>query len=103
MALTKEITYSESEIKHVMGDQYSIPVTLKIMDGATEVFSKTIDVEHKTNRTIDTSINCQIVKNKFEKAIESFNGVEDIKNLSSDITTSLGTLKESLSLEKVKL
>lgn len=100
MALTKEMTYSESDIRHVMGDQYSIPVTLKIMDGATEAFSITVDVEHKTNRTIDASINSQSVKNKFEKAIESFNSLEGVKSKSSDITTSLGTLKDSLSLEK---
>lgn len=98
MALAKEMTYGE--IKHIMGDQYDIPVTLKLMDGATEVFSITINVEHKTNRTIDASINSPIVKNKFEEAIESFNGVEDVKSKSSEITTSLGTLKDSLSAEK---
>lgn len=103
MALTKEMTYNENEIKHRFGPEYYIPVTLTIMDGATEKFSVTIQVEHNINNTIDSSINHQQTKDAFQKAIsERFKNVADIKAKSTEITESLGTLKESLSLEAAK-
>lgn len=98
MALAKEMTYGE--IKHVMGDQYSIPITLKLMDGATEKFSITIDVEHKTNRTIDASINHQTVINKFEKAVLAYLGEEEIKLQNTEITEALAILKDKIPTTK---
>jgi len=98
MALTKVMTYGE--IKHVMGDQYSIPVTLKLMDGATVKFSKTIDVEHKTNRTINASINSQIVIKKFEKAVFVYLDLEEVKLLNDEITAALESLKSTIPTTK---
>ena len=98
MALTKDMTYGE--IKHVMGDQYTIPVTLKLMEGATEKFSVTIDIDHKTNRTIAESINSQAVQNDFEKAVFAYLGTEEIKALNDDITAALVTLKDNIPTTK---
>lgn len=102
MALTKEMTYDENGIKHRFGDEYLIPVTFKIMDGATEKFSVTIDVEHNIQNSIDFSINHQQTKADFRAAIKTYKEGVGIKALASEITTSLGTLKDSLSLEVQK-
>ena len=79
MALTKEMAYDENKINHVMGDQYIIPVTLNLKDGVTTVFSVTVFVEHKTNRTIAESINSLQVQNRFNKAVQSYLGIEEVK------------------------
>jgi len=96
MAVTPYMTFGE--IKHVMGDQFIIPVTLELKDGVTTVFSHSEDVEHKTSRSISESINDQQVKNKFQSAVNDFLAKEKIKAKTEDINNALNTLKASISL-----
>ena len=102
MALTKEMIYDENGITHRFGDEYLIPVTLKIMDGATEKCSITKNVEHNVMNSIDFSINHPQVKKAFEDEIKSFNDIKGITEQSLQITASLQSLKESLSLAEKK-
>lgn len=99
MALAMELSYDESKISNRFGDEYYIPVIFKIMDGATEKFSVTVQVEHNIKNDIDDSLNHPQVKKTLEDEIEKFNNTKNIVAQNSQITTSLATLKESLSLE----
>jgi len=99
MALTIELSYDETNISHRFGDEYLLPVIFKVMDGATEKFTCTIQVEHNLQNSIDDSINHPQVRKELEARIKEFNNIKDIKAANEQITTSLATLKESLSLE----
>lgn len=99
MALTIELSYDESKISHRFGDEYYIPVIFKVMDGATEKFSVTKQVEHNIKNDINDSLNHPQVKKTLEAEIKNFNNIKGIVAQNSQITTSLATLKESLSLE----
>ncbi len=99
MALSIELSYDETNISQRFGNEFYLPVIFKIMDGATEKFSVTILVEHNLQNSIDFSINHPQVKKKLEAEIKKFNDIKGIVAKNEDITTSLSTLKESLSLE----
>ena len=98
MALTKEINVLIDEIQHVSGDQYSIPVKLSALNNGAEVFSRTITVDHKTNRTIAESFAQENVRLKFQTAIDEFKGVKAIAAQAVDIENSAADLLAELNV-----
>ena len=100
MVLTKEMTYGE--VEHVMGDMFKIPVTLTLKDGASTVFTHTIDVDHKTNRTLEASITNPQVENQLTNAIEGYLDKKAIEDANTEITNALDLLKAKLPTEKQK-
>lgn len=98
MALTKVMTYGV--IKHVSGDQYTIPVTLELKDGASTVFTHSEDVEHKTTDSVMDSLTHQQVVNKFEDAVLAYLGEKEINDLNTEITQALQILSDKIPTTK---
>ena len=94
MALTKEIEVGQ--VSHVMGDQYSLPVTIKAMDGVTEVFSRTVNVDYKTNQTLAFAFSQKQVVDDFQKAIDAFKQCRIIQNKTTEIQDAALSLLNSL-------
>lgn len=98
MALTIKLTHAEP--KHVMGEQYLIPVTLEIMDGETAVFTYLYNVKHNDARTIKESLSQDEVKYDLQKAINSFFKKESVKDQATVISNELSVLQGKLEIPK---
>jgi len=94
MALTKEIEVGTPS--HVMGDQWRLPVTIKAMQGVTEVFSRTIAIDYKINQTIAQAFSKTEVAEKFQAAIDVFKMQKVIEGKTTEITNAAQTLLDSL-------
>ena len=94
MALTKQIEVGTPS--HLMGDQFSLPVTIKALDGVTEVFSKTIDIDYKTNQTIADAFSKPKVAEDFQAAINAFKMQKIIEGKTTEIQAAAQILLESL-------
>ena len=94
MALTKEIEVGTPS--HVMGDQWRLPITVKAMQGVTEVFSRKIDIDYKTNQTIADAFAKPQVVEQFQAAIDAFKQQKVIEGKTTEIAAAAQDLLDSL-------
>jgi hypothetical protein len=96
MPLTKSITVGTP--KHVMGDQYSIPITFRVMNGIAEELTIDIDIDYKDGQTLASAFTKGVIKEKIQTAVNAYKTAKKIASKTALMEQAVNALLETIEL-----